>query len=40
MEFIEKLKKIQLKDQGLKDLRDMLVGTYEGYLRTGKKRKS
>lgn len=37
MEFIEKLKKIQLKDQGLKELRDMLVGTYEGYLITGKK---
>lgn len=37
MEFIEKLKKIQLKDKGLIELRDMLVGTYEGYLRNGKK---
>lgn len=36
MSFIEKLKKIEIEDRTMRHLKDMVVGTYNGYLENGK----
>lgn len=34
--FIEKLDQCQLNDSNMRNLRDMLIGTYQGYQRNNK----